>query len=847
MRAQLIAALALGLVACGESEQRQVIDLPDGAVMDSGGSTLDSALRPDEGLLMDAAPVIDAAPVDDATPVIDAMPVNDALIDEGLAPDLNVEPDGGPLPGHVPEFEQAGVAKVERITHVAWIDGAGAVRARMLGEDGAWGGPSRVLNPGPADALAAYTVNGVPWIAWSHEGGPIGLTQADIEDSFEYTLDLRGPPLLAQADDRNLLVMGTDASGRLGWQRLDPDLPQAAQPAPIYDETSLPRPDSLVGVVGGALMRFSLSGQCVQLNNEALPIGNLPCRLVEGRLVSNRSLPVLAHALIQDGIERLAVSPVFNDSTAFQVLAIENQNLKRFSNDGSARVIVGRSIRNDETQGLMQMAFIGPEHLAYSEASPNWRFPDARAAAQQDTSAYIFSFGTADDPKVDVLTLREQVFEDEPYAFNPLGCTAPSAERCDDVDHDCDGRNKDGYCCVNDAVGFDAEIQFPEGAELSEVRIGEYNNNHIRVMATKIAETSWVAWILKDYVLEDGSTDFDVVRLGQCVNGESLGCPAGSNVRCDHRENVNEYHCNADSGTYELPPFEINDMDHAIEFIGIDGAFFAMVGIDTAGESAIWWHYYRTVPAITRKEIIPCDEVLAADHLDFAGLEQASLLVVCRDKVMRMYVSEDFEDVEYRFDTLGHGPVEWARLTRSSAASLALLVGYHGSDGPMRLQRYSFVAGAQALLSERISTQLASLSPEELEVPIQLHPLSIGPPIQIHDGHARLLVSREDNNETVWLDVVTHNRADQVHYNATAELLVTAAPLEGGGFDFWMINIPSRRQDLNLWSARPTLTVEEGALWALAPADYYDPIMVLTPGDNNRWRIRTYGFSCQAP
>lgn len=841
-RLSLWASLITSLVACDTAQSDLEIEAIDGATYsDDVKTSLDVTVGRDIDVL-DSSVTSDFIIESDVNS-LDSSVTLDSVIESDIGIDAQIDTQSDTLDlgaditaiGYIPDYHQVAVTKVERITHVSWIGESGSVFTRQLGEVGEWDGPSRILNDGPADQVSAHTVNGVPWVSWSFEGGKVRLTRSDTPDSSVYNLNINGPALLSNSDDQNLLVMGMNDDNRLSWQKLDSSIPLEAQSGPIIDYTGLPKPDSLVGIRHGSLMRFSSSGQCIQLNTDALPVGNLPCKIANGMLISDGTMPILVHSLFTEGVERVSVSSIFNESTPFLVVTVENQQALRFQGDNSSRVIVGRGAHSDEN--LIQMVFIEADELSYSEAAPNWEYQNSRATSKHGNKAYLFSFGTENDPILEILDLMPIEFENETYGFTPLICIAPAAERCDEFDHDCDGSLMNGCCCFNEDVGLTDEIQLQDS--LSQIILTEHSNT-TRVLGTKFGN-SWTAWELR--VPNPNSPRLPPIKLGTCVEGEGLGCVA--NHRCEVMED--EYHCvNFNSGdSYRLNPFEINEISRVYNFTGVgNGAFFATIGEDMSNEPSLWWQYYRH-GRINRKEPLGCSQTLASDKLDFTELSEASVLIVCKDKIKRMFVDPDIVDVEYDFSDLGHGEIEWATITRPTSTSRHVLVGYFGLDGIFKVSQYTFIAINTQLLQQPISTELAAVNPDDLIHPIYLHPVVLGPPVQIVADRVRVLETREDNQETIWLDVITHENANRIIYNTSSEEIIAAAPLENGGFDFWALKVSSRRENLNLWSVQPTLSINEGTMWTSSTGEHLDPIMVLTPGENNRWRINTYGFNCR--
>ncbi len=860
MRVWIIAVSLIGLWACDEGSQKEVtIDPDQGSAGAAGGGEAGSGAAPEvDGIAPEvdsgAAGEVDGGGVDSGTAgVVDSGMVDDAAVDGGA---------GGTAGA---EFGDAQIAlsSIEDTSYLIWSDARG-VFAQIFSSDISLNEAVQ-LSETPADFLEALAVNGVPWLAWSLEGEPISLVQADLlqnQNVERYTLNLRGKPLLSTLDD-DLLVMGQDEGGKVRWQLLDADDPPEDLNPLIESPLELPLPDSAVGMTGGALLRFDQAGQCVQLDGSGQAVGNFPCLFLPGRLLSDGVRPVLSHRKLRNEVYWEAVSPLFWNSVPYEIM-VEGLS---FPDDGRERAILGQ--RN----GLLQLAFLSTDELWFSEGMEFWNHEQSLAALRRGESAHLFSFDEGGVLIFESLPLTPHEFPERPWGFSEAPCISPSAERCDEVDHDCNGENKNGLCCQEEPIEIG---QVRLSAPLEEIRTFAQSSDNTRILMVRTGETHWTGWEAKD----PGRSDYMLLQNGTCIHETGTGCIGsfecvknrGEYQCCETTGEEEEYRCVSDEPEeggpipYQMHPFsyQIRNLSHAFS---VNGTYFALIGEDPdSGELSLWWQFYNNnylaptnLGNLDIRERIPigCDRILTAERLSVVNEEEykASILVVCPDRIRRIFLAhrEGTEDQTFMFSEIGNLPQEinWATATRVSDAKTSILVFYYGSDGvSVATKRLDFAPGFDEFVVVRA---LEILPEEDLLAPIWLHRNPAGTPLQIsEENQARVLLPGSE-----WASVFVGLESSQSLYDSFSGKLLISAEI-GENLGFWVFDLPNSPRDLNLWSMEPAYT-HRGALpfwsWTLGgeagrnwDGEYSKEFLYLEPGEReHQWRVFLQGFNCMDP
>ncbi|MCA9543249.1 MAG: hypothetical protein KC613_02635, partial [Myxococcales bacterium] len=263
----------------------------------------------------------------------------------------------------------------------------------------------------------------------------------------------------------------------------------------------------------------------------------------------------------------------------------------------------------------------------------------------------------------------------------------------------------------------------------------------------------------------------------------------------------------------------------------------------------------------------PTWPVLAVDTIDHTD-QAASALVICPRKALRLYPQRDPQtdeprpNVEIPLTTLNAEnsrvpldvPARWATIRRVDGDVIPVIYGYE-RDGAWEVMGGNFVAGNTNRLQLTRPGAFADVpaTAAELGAPIYSHPDIIGPYLQILDGGraARVRVRGADGRWS-WQPVVAGDDVELAYNPAQARLV--AARRTGDTTDFYMLDL-SDREDLNLWTTRPVLSVTAPEVrWALslgaAPGQFFiggyrDVLAVFTRDLEGAWRVVTHGVDCR--
>jgi hypothetical protein len=307
-------------------------------------------------------------------------------------------------------------------------------------------------------------------------------------------------------------------------------------------------------------------------------------------------------------------------------------------------------------------------------------------------------------------------------------------------------------------------------------------------------------------------------------------------------------------------------------FNGVGGArvFVARMPEDSAnaGRWAVHWvHRERDLqgtdatPTLLPEE---CDEILAVDALRLQDGE--SVVLVCRDRILRYFGPNERQNSEWRFDGAELGriqPVEWATIRRRLVDSrhdsaFDVLVGFRSSLGNMRLRLYDFVAGSvDAPLASEYPDILNLGSDADLESPIHLSVHPSGPPVRVHNGQAQALFSeRDDAGNAVlnWQDVVTAKNSDSASYSVMPHLLFTSREAidpdtNATNRAYWAVDTVGDRGQYNLWATSAVHQGESDVVhWGSMQAAYTRPLFQIrsTNEAGTEFKFGAIELSCRS-
>ncbi len=833
---------------------------PDGAL-----DGLDVAF--DRGRPPDAVPVVpDAAP-----DVLDAAPP---------------VPDEGPIGPEVPPPGEGEVAVTARAgeTFFVWIDDAGDVIGLRVDADGEPGEPTVLDAPARRpERVVAVTADGHPWVAYGSSDGPIVAFEVDLPRRTRRVLDaLRGPPLLARAAD-GVLVIGTTADGALAWQRIDNDL--RVEP-PIVDPLGLPPPDDAAGIGSGVVLAWQGAEQCIQLDDaDWRPTTNFLCRGGQMRLLSDGRRALVSRVAAVGNDEAIVVESLFDHEEDFQVAFFELSAGTRFPVDGDERAVIGSRIIDGSRRLAVSVIGAGrswdtAETWADASALPFDRVgafarhtlpalaregvcPDGaacfgpldcgRRACEGGVEAdhlLALDFRVDGRPLVRRLPLVRRAIGQPPYAIpDPGGCLA-RAERCDLVDQDCDGRVDDGLCCLSTAnVSYRWHSLRPvarsmvDGAPRYDFLFADVNTNNAYHLLYRFEGTD--EWTGKSIPLRQ----------------DPSGVP----------------------GNLGINFFGARDGRFAVAAGGIAGLVARAVDEDgVAGGWALFMdHPGRRIEegdADAPRPLVPlnCDRILAVDVLEHdspasGNPDGEQVLVVCPDKMIRIYAVHPDRDGMWTFERFTLPPVSWATINRRGRGRLEVMVGFEvPGEGGWAVRAFEFdsdseEAPAVAVLPDALSR----LEGGEAAHPIYRHPIPGRPPIQVRSGSgARLAFAERDrlgNPVTAWRDALLGPAPERITFSPTAYRLFASGPVEPvAGFDeatgWWAVDVTGNDETFDLWSVAPIFKVQGPvAAWYATRGSYGldDPLFSITrydlgliqpiTEDDTQWRFVTRETRCIRP
>ncbi|MFN3197629.1 MAG: hypothetical protein ACE366_04265 [Bradymonadia bacterium] len=764
----------------------------------------------------------------------------DAGVDADL-PDLDVDAEVWSPAAH-PTYEEVALLKRGRSIYVFWYDGE-TVWSRVGDEQGNWQTEAeRVVDlETPPAGMAAVELGSEPWLVFTGAEGRIQIWNP-TEGGDPTTIDLLGAPLVA-VTGANMYIFGqplpreTDPEADMGVAPTDSDtlawvrVNGQGEAAQVFRDTlSLPRPDSVVGVAGGAVMRFSEVGQCVQIVDDPAaptPIGNFSCQLGRGRLDRNADKQTVAH--LQERSEGIvyAMRPLFGPSKNFPFFLglSADVNLTRFATGVDGWPLVLRALRPDPedgppVNGRLELVIAGAQGLYRSQQSwESWPYPGVRgfflgsemvpdpiepALTTENFYAYGVRFGDRNDPDVVAIPMDEVEFEGETYGFLPNNnCDNPTPEVCDKVDNDCDGEIDNGLCCLVDPTpDATSPVDFWDldlGGPMTEMILGDVLNRNAFDGVFRIGESLW-----------------ESRKLFISFSGASAP--------------LNGFR---DPGSDAQNQATFSDMSHW----GTSGGCGVMVGRQEPG-GPIVARWIRSDlngeprPIQPPLELEGCSEVLSMDPTQPINNQPPLAVVVCPENMWRVYCYPDEELValdprllippnRYDFaelleDLPEGGTITWGTITRSEDVIRDIFVGYRNTEGRWRLRSFQFGRqGAEEITDLPVPIAAMQETEGPFPRPTYLYGIASGTQIEVQTG----VMPENPPTPRVWVRGIADYQwvnvapapqpGDRVEFMAHPRFkrLIYGRPLEDGKIEFWAFNL-TENFGVIPWASQPVFTFD---------------------------------------
>lgn len=797
----------------------------------------------------------------------------DVGFDEGVGGGEMVDP---------PEIHETAITRRGDETFFVWVDADGQLVSLEVDDDArVVAGPTVVAQPAVRpERVVAREVDGYPWVAFGSAGEPVVLFQVDLPGQTRIVLDqLFGPPLLAQAGD-GILVIAQTADGRLAWQRVTHDLQVRDR---VVDTIGLRMPDDAAAVSAGVVLYFATEGQCVQISDETWrAAGTFVCPTGPGRLVSDGQRTLLSRIYTFGVEQNIGLTALYEASEEYLVAFFENSDGTAFSNDGSQRPLVGR--RTVDGSRRLVATIVGPYETWDSVDSwfdsSEWPFDRIRAMGRRTLprrartgtcgdgnpctedddceedaclgavgAEHIVALDFRDNgrPRIRTFELRRRSVGDPSYRIpNDLECI-PVPEVCDNADQDCDGDVNDGLCCE----GTTPQVEYFWLTQAAIATIGEGDDARYEMVVGDV---------------ELNNAYRMMYRLAGTERWE------GKNFSLNQRQ--------------QAPDTLGIIMDDAV-----DGRFVLAAGGVTGLVARQWieggpgdWAVFMAHPSRGPEDFPPravapigCSEVLAADTLNHRSVRGGNptgeqFLVVCPDKIVRVYAVVGGETVSYDFEQFNIPRVEWATIHRSGPGELELLVGYRVPGEGQYAVRSLVIEGGND-----IGPEPSGFRPPELDLlgltdaisPLYRHPVIGRPPLQIRDGRdARMAFVGEDaqgDERLQWQDVLLapdpmRTVFAPAGYRIYATGRVQASAMFEEATGWWAADIRGDDDVYNLWSTEPVYTVDGPvSYWYASQGSYgnddrsvnianYDVVIVTPTAEGGRnWRLITRQTRCLGP
>lgn len=831
-------ALLAGLLGACVADPLPTPEPADAHLVDGGG---DGGDTPPDG-----APGTDLAPPADRGPmVIDAARDMDPT-PRDMAPDL-APPDLGPLGPEVdpPDYTEVAVIRGGEASFFLWIDAAGDLLRLRVGADGRAGAPERLESPAVRpETVVALDVGGHPWVAYGDATSPVVLFQVDLPRLTRTVLDVHGPPLLAAAGD-GVLVIGKDPEGALSWQRVDNDL---TVEAPYVDRLGLELPDAAAGVPAGVVLGYDGPGQCIQIDDrDWRPSGNFLCPGGQMQLLSDGRQTLISRLYTFGNDQSVGVRPLYARADDYRLGFFEVSAGTRFRAEGPRRPMVVARIYDGARR--LVASVVDPEETwdtveTWTDTT-DWPFARVRAMARRSLPA-LAREGTCDDGSACVLAddcggdpcaggvpaehllaldflidgrprvrrypmLRRRVGTPAYGIDRPDGCV-PQVEVCDLLDQDCDRLVDDGLCCLSTAnisyrwTTLRAVAHTEENGRLSyDMLLADVQSNNAYRLLYRYADSD--EWAGK------------TLNLRQ----DPSGVPGNLGIRFE----------GAREGRFLISAGGITGLvARQVEADGSDGDWALFLA-----------HPNRVGPDdAPPRPVVPldCDEVLAADALVHASpanqLGDGSgeqIVIVCPDKMLRIYTVGGRPDGVYPFAGFSLTPVEWATIARTGEAELEVMVGYPvPGEGLWAVRVFEFDGeGHDPPRLGLVPGQLAGMGPTDAAAPIHRHPVTGRPPIQIRPGpRARMAFEEQDargNDITVWRDALLGPEPDRIVFSPRRFRLFASAAVEPeAGFaeatGWWAANVQGDDRLYGLWSTESVFELQGPiAAWYATQGTYF--------------------------
>lgn len=838
--------------------------MTDMAVTDGGAG---GGLPTDQGLDLDGE--LDQAVVD--MEVIDVIDL----------PDL-----GAPV--DPPSFEQVAVVSRGAETFFVWATAEGLMRLHLDADGEVTGGPELIDTPEyPIERVVGLTIAGDPWVAYGSVDQLVVLLQVDLVEQTRQELPgLYGPPLLAAAQ-RDAMVVARTLDGLLAWRVVDQ---LTLDPGFLYiDEIGLPMPDDAAGVPAGVVMHFADAGQCVQISDiDWRASGNFPCVRGDARMISDGLRPLMTHLYDFRNNTFIAVRSIYEEGDSFGVDTYQFSDQVLFANDGPRRPVIGGRLGGDDA-GRVVLTLIGPTS-AYSTVetwanrnSVDYPFDDVRAVAQRalprrqrpgicsDSGAqcqvdddcegtcdgvvgamHAITLGFRSDgyPLIDWMPLVARPIGAVPYQVSLDSECTPEPERCDLVDQNCNGRVDDGRCCPGTSLAsyrwetpLRVGITERDGREEYDIVIGEYLGGSYRIMYRLEGTNRW--------------------------EGKFVGVPQGGN---------------GEPGELRVSITGAANPKFLLSLGGTTAMVAQVViGDDEPGPWTVFFrHPDRDTPEenpVKAQVELGCDEVLAAATLSHRGIAFGNevgenMIVVCADRIVRVFAVQGAEDFTYTLQDLNlpEPGLRWATINRDREDTLSIVVGFRTNNGlgPWNTRRFRISNDDQINNDDgALDPPALEPSPEQFQLlgndavdPLYVHPaLPLGrPPIQITaDGRVRLAQLATNNMGNQFIDwreaLLTRNPEQVVFAGQNFHVFASNPVVPDEGFEeatgWWAIDVRGDEDFYNLWSTEPLFIVNGPVARWYAPSGPYGryDLLIVTPTDqtDRRWRAVTRHTVCNAP
>jgi len=837
--------------------------------------------------------VVDAkVPMDHGHDLMDAIPVPldfDVPVDGGLADSQRPDDTGVPIrqgclrddnvDGAVsrPESAQVALAYGGGPLYLVWADEQG-IHQCMVGEDGAFEGTRILVDDRPqATHIVTLRAGGTTWVAYGSAGQPIRVYQAHRprETLVQLSADgqtLLGAPLLADAGQA-VMVFGTTETGSLAWQVIPTDL---GNHQPFYvDPYGFPMPDSVGSTQGGVLMRFGDSGQCVFITEGAwLPAGNVPCRTESGELVSSGDQTLLWHLEQLGGEQFLVLRSLYDPDGILRMGKFDVPELTEMSIYRGQKPLVGRRIVPDPDgrRGDLQLYFAATDGLWESMVtwSEGWPWGDARAigffdrpqmiqtgvCGEDDTEcsddedcvdgalcegasgarqALVVRFTDAAEPLLEWVPMKARSLRSTATIFDRDPQCTPTPEACDGRDQDCDGQIDDGLCCGGSGEMAVLTDTFRTEGPVEEFLMGDNEWGDAYMVAYRYrdqdGQSRWKAlWIR--YRWDQDNVNFrmpialEAGHVGDCnmMGAQCVEWPSDRSVDFERFGGEGQY------------------------FNGIGGARVLVARAVTEDDEpprwgVFWAHRHRSLKGSDVSPLLlplECEDLKAVQQLRRPdGVE--SVVVVCPDRIMRIFADHDIPDQEWRFDSAELGRIEnidWATIRRRVVndrhdAAFDILVSFRSSLGNRRLRLYDMLgASMDAPAAVPYPDLLDMATEEDLQHPIYLSAHLSGAPIRWESGQPEALFQEQNDagdSTLVWRHIVTSQTADSVAYAGMSRVLFTSGPWTDAdtgetGRAYWAIDTVGERGQLNLWATSPIhFEPRPVVFWNVSPSDYPRP------------------------